>query len=200
MGLRQRVLGAPPMFDLFQRLVGAPVSKAHFVAEHVRARAGDRILDIGCGTGALLELLPPGVEYVGVDLDPGYIERGRTRVGGRGTFICADIRAYEPFSTFDVVMGYGVLHHLDDEGVREACGVANRALRPGGRVLFAEPARTDRQAWLERALMNRDRGQYVRRSESYAGLMRDHFPTTSIEVVPDGYRIPYTFVILEAIR
>jgi SAM-dependent methyltransferase len=200
MDLFQRLLGVPRVFDLFQQLVGAPRSKAHFVTEHVRARAGERILDLGCGTGAILEFLPPGIEYVGVDLHPGYLELGRTRLGGRGTFICADITTYEPSSDFDVVIAYGVLHHLDDEAVRAACSVARRALPPGGRVLFAEPARTDAQSRLERAIMNRDRGRYVRTPKQYVALMQEQFAATASEVVPDGYRIPYTFVILEASR
>jgi SAM-dependent methyltransferase len=148
----------------------------------------------------MLELLPPDVTYVGVDLDPGYVERARTRFRRRGTFVCADITSYEPSATFDVVIAYGVLHHLDDEGTRAACGVASRALRAGGRVLFAEPCRTEEQGWLEKAIMNRDRGRYIRTTARYVELMNERFPATSTDVVTVGYRIPYTLVILEANR
>jgi SAM-dependent methyltransferase len=148
----------------------------------------------------MLEFLPHSVEYVGVDLDVGYVERGRARLGGRGTFICADITDYEASSIFDIVIAYGVLHHLDDKGVRAACGVASRALPPGGRVLFAEPARTDDQSSLEKAIMNRDRGRYVRTSRQYVALMQEHFATATSEQLSGGYRIPYTFVVLKANR
>jgi cyclopropane fatty-acyl-phospholipid synthase-like methyltransferase len=200
-GLRQRVLGDPRGFDLFQRLVGARRAKASFVAHHVRPRDGDRILDLGCGTGGLLELLPHGVVYVGVELDAAYVERARRRFGSRGTFVHADIATYEPRSTFDIVIAYGVLHHLEDQRVRSACRLAHRALHASGRVLFAEPCRTDEQGRLETALMNRDRGRYIRTPERYAELMREHFEETARpELAEDGYRIPYTFVILEARR
>ena len=199
-GLRQRVLGAPRGFDLFQRLVGAQASKARFVADHVRPEPRDRILDLGCGTGAMLALLPPEVAYVGVDLDPGYVERARTRFGSRGTFVCADITTYDPGPAFDVVILYGVLHHLDDEAVRAVSAVAHRALRAPGRLLCAEPCRTDEQTPLERALMNRDRGRHIRTPAHYAELVGERFATTATDVMPDSYRIPYTFVVVEASR
>lgn len=200
-GLRQRVLGAPRGFDLFQRLVGARRSKANFVAKHVQPKHGDRILDLGCGTGAILELLPPGVEYVGVELDRAYVHRARMRFGDRATFVCSDLASYEPASTFDIVIAYGVLHHLDDGGVRSACRVAHRALREEARLLFAEPCRTDQQGWLATTLMNRDRGRYIRTPERYAELMSEQFEQTkSPQLAADDYRIPYTFVILEARR
>ena len=199
-GFRQRLLGFPRGFDLFQRLVGAPKSKRHFVTAHVRAGAGDRILDLGCATGAMLEFLPPGIEYVGVDLDPGYIEQAEATRGGRGTFVCADITTYDPQAEFDIVMGYGILHHLDDDGVRAACRVADRAFGSFGRVLFAEPCLIERQSWLERTLMAIDRGRYIRTPERYSELMTELLPAPATDLVTEGYRIPYTLVILEARR
>jgi SAM-dependent methyltransferase len=148
----------------------------------------------------MLEFLPDDVEYVGVDYDPDYIKSGRIRFRGRGTFICADITSYEPSTIVDVVIAYGVLHHLDDEGVRATCRVATQALRPGGRVLFAEPTRTEDAGRLARAMIDHDRGRYVRAPESYASLMRGDFPEVTRELVSHGYRLPYTFVVLEAER
>lgn len=41
---------------------------------HRLLKAGDHIIDVGCGAGYLLECIPPGVTYVGVDLNPHFIE------------------------------------------------------------------------------------------------------------------------------
>lgn len=44
---------------------------------YLRPRAHDVLLDYGCGPGALVDLLPPGVRYVGYDWSSGMVERAR---------------------------------------------------------------------------------------------------------------------------
>ena len=53
--------------------------------EHVRVEAlrpfpGARLLDAGCGTGSLLDNLPPDVHYVGFDVNPAYLEAAERAV------------------------------------------------------------------------------------------------------------------------
>jgi SAM-dependent methyltransferase len=197
--VKARLLALPEAFDLYQRLVGAPRSKRLFVAQHVRATPGERVLDLGCGTGELLSYLPRGVSYLGIDLDDSYVERARKKFGLRGEFICADATAYESNgSYFDAVIGYGILHHLDDEQCRAAIGVADRALRRGGRAVFAEPARVTGQGVLERTLMNNDRGRHIRTVGAYLALMSARFSDPAADLVRRSYRIPFTLVVLQA--
>jgi SAM-dependent methyltransferase len=198
--LRQRVLGLPRGYELFQRLVGAPRSKEYFVEQHVRAKPGDRVLDLGSGTGAMLYFLPGGVRYTGVEIDPGYVERATEAFKGRGEFVCADITAYQPTSEFDLVIAYGVLHHLDDAQVLAAIDVAHRALRPGGRALFDEPCRREGQGRLEQIIMDRDRGAHIRAIADYVGLVSNRFAEVSTDLDTNHYRIPYSSIIIEATR
>jgi SAM-dependent methyltransferase len=193
-----RTLGVAHVYDLFQRVVGAPGSKRRFVEDFVRARPGERVLDLGCGTGAMLELLPHEVSYVGVEIDPNYVRRARARLGDRGEFVCADLTTYQPERAFDLVLAHGVMHHLDDRGVTAACEVAGRALVPGGRVLLAEPCRLPGQSRLETALMDRDRGRYIRTPERYLELLGEWFPSVENYHMTGSYRIPYSMLILEA--
>lgn len=145
----------------------------------------------------MLKLRPSGITYVGVDVDPGYIDRAKTKFD-RGTFVCADITRYEPPSEFDAVIAYGVLHHLDDDGTRAALGAARRALAADGRALFAEPCRTDEQGWFEKTIMNLDRGRHIRTAARYVELMKERFAGASTDEATAGYRIPYTLVIFRA--
>jgi ubiquinone/menaquinone biosynthesis C-methylase UbiE len=43
-------------------------------------KAGERVLLLGCGTGADLPLLPEGIEAIGVDISPGMLAKARSRL------------------------------------------------------------------------------------------------------------------------
>lgn len=180
-------------FELYQALVGASRSKRRFVEGFVRPRPGDRVLDLGCGTGALLGFMPEGVEYVGVDVDERYIAAARKRYGTRAEFVCADGTSYEPEGTYDLAVAYGVLHHLDDAQARSLLDVATAA----SRFVAAEPCATPGSAALERWMMAHDRGRFIRNEEAYLDLVRTAFPQVSAELVPGTYRIPFTLVVLD---
>jgi SAM-dependent methyltransferase len=81
------------------------------IASYVRAFGLRRILDVGCGTGDLLALLPPDVTYVGVDIAPTAVEAARRRFGERAncSFYCADFRSWRcPVDALDGVVWAGI--------------------------------------------------------------------------------------------
>ncbi len=101
---------------------------------------GMEVVDLGCGPGSitlgLAEAVTPG-EVVGIDLDPGAIERARVMAAERGI---ANVRfepgsAYEvpvPSGSADAVCAFNLLQHLADP--LRALDEARRLLRPGGIV------------------------------------------------------------------
>ena len=105
-----------------------------------RLRAGERVLDAGCGTGYLaagLRRARPDVLVVGSDLSAGML--GNARDAGAGPLVQADATRL-PFGdgAFDVVAARGVLHHLPD--VAAALREWRRVLAPDGAVvLLSEP-------------------------------------------------------------
>ncbi len=101
-----------------------------------------RLLDIGTGTGRILELLAPHTEQsVGLDLDHGMLALARAALGeaelSRAAVRHGDLHRppFEPGS-FDVAVMHHVLHLLDDPA--GAVAEAARLLRPGGRLLVAD--------------------------------------------------------------
>ncbi len=95
------------------------------------------ILDVGCGTGANLEMLARFGDAEGVDVSPEALtfcrERGldNVRQGEAERLPFAD-------DSFDLITALDVVEHLDDDaaGLREM----RRVLRPGGRALLFVPA------------------------------------------------------------
>lgn len=108
-----------------------------------RGRLG-RLLDIGTGTGRLLELLAPRVAAgVGVDASRAMLALARARLARVGLAHCsvrlADMyRLPLPDRGFDLVVLQMVLHHAETPGA--ALAEAARVLRPGGILLAVDLA------------------------------------------------------------
>lgn len=195
-GIRS-VLSHPRVYEGLQRLLGAETGRARFVADHVRPRAGERVLDLGCGPGEMLTHLE-GTRYVGVDLSAEYIERAKARFGKRGEFHVGDVTEIaDDLGRFDVVISVGVLHHLDDDGVRHMLSFAADALGEGGRVVTLDPTHAEGQSPIATAVQARDRGQHIRRPAAYAALANEVFGDVRRFVRGDLNAIPYTHCALE---
>lgn len=191
-GLRS-ILSYPAVYDTMQRLMGARALREHNVRTHVRPFPGMRILDLGCGTAEVLDALPNDVEYVGYDMSAAYIESARRRFGGRGRFHCgllqeADIGSDE---RYDIVIGTGVLHHLDDDSVLTFLSTAAAALKPGGRIYTVDPCFAEQQNPVARFLISRDRGQHVRDATGYLELARRVAANVTGRIVHTRW-VPYT--------
>src|SRR5262249_37124560 len=103
-------LKVPFLYNLFGAAVGANALRRRLVQNHVQARSGDKVIDIGCGSAQALEFLPD-VNYIGLDVNPDYIAFARRTYGSKGTFVVGDVRSLNADSRFhnaDIVMALGV--------------------------------------------------------------------------------------------
>jgi SAM-dependent methyltransferase len=110
----------------------------------ISAVDGLRVLDLGCGTGKqAFALLSKGAQVDGIDISDKYIDSARQEAVAMGldesrwSFQAMDAHALRfGERTFDLVVGRGILHHLD---LHTAVAEIRRVLKPGGRALFLEP-------------------------------------------------------------
>jgi SAM-dependent methyltransferase len=195
------VLSAPWAYRLFGLLVGAHATRTTFAQQYVRPRPGQRILDIGCGTGNLVPYLP-GTEYLGFDPSPEYVAAARSLHGDGATFLCERVSDHvvERHASFDVAIASGVLHHLDDAEALELFRIAHDSLKIGGRLVTLDGCYTESQGSLARFLLSRDRGRHVRTRDGYLRLASQVFGDVRASVRDGLLRLPYTHVILECTR
>lgn len=114
--------------------------------EALSPRLGDRVLDVGCGSGQFAVAIAPLVaQVVGVDLTPAMLDRARAQQAQAGVanveWLQADSAALPVADgAFDIVVSRSMLHHAADPGATLA--EMRRACAPGGRmaVLDLTPA------------------------------------------------------------
>jgi SAM-dependent methyltransferase len=195
-----RVLENPAVFEHVMRWLGGPRECKRFVEELVRPEWGARVLDAGCGTGTLLDALPPHVRYVGFDTNGAYIERARRKYGERGTFVCtrAGDDRYGIGGSFDVVVARGLLHHVEDAEADRFLENASRLLRPGGVFVSIDPTLHKGQSMVARLLVSLDRGRCVRTPEAYRRLLDRHFKQVDERVATDLLTVPYSHYLARA--
>jgi ubiquinone/menaquinone biosynthesis C-methylase UbiE len=100
----------------------------------------ERVLDVGCGTGALLEAVRerwPGAAGVGVDLSLEMLAIARRRLPPAVALVAADAGRL-PFAdgAFDGATCTSVLHHWPEPAT--ALAEVARVLRPGGRLVLTD--------------------------------------------------------------
>lgn len=194
-----RIFESATVYESFQRLLGSDAARRRLVRDHVGPFPEARILDIGCGTGTMLDYLPEDVDYVGYDLNPRYIEAARRRHPGRGRFFCARVEeAPEEPDRFDLVLAMAILHHLGDTEADRLMASAHRHLRPGGSLVTLDPVRHPGQSPVARLLVALDRGRRVRTPDGYRDLAAARFPSVETALLTDLLPIPYSHFLMRA--
>src|SRR5438093_1219996 len=119
-------------------LATAQERKLDLVCRKLRLERGDRLLDVGCGWGALVLHAAEryGVDALGVTLSEAQAElaRGRIRAAGLEGRCRVEVRDYRELEgeTFDKVASIGMFEHVGEELLPEYFARVRDALRPGG--------------------------------------------------------------------
>lgn len=135
---------AAPFYDAGCTLVGLGRRFRAWTLRHAALRAGEQVLDVGCGTGVLTCLAAQAVgetgEAVGIDPGPAMIAVARRRSSARRVrFQLAAIEQL-PFEDqrFDVVLSSLMLHHLPPDLKTQGLAEVYRVLRPAGRLVVVD--------------------------------------------------------------
>jgi ubiquinone/menaquinone biosynthesis C-methylase UbiE len=139
---RRYFAASAPSWDTIRALHVADTTVERAVLEVLGPRQFDSLLDLGTGTGRMLELLRGlYTRGVGIDASTDMLAVARANLDRAG-ITEAQVRLGDiqnlPFdrNSFDVITIHQVLHYLDDP--ERAIAEAARVLRPGGRLLVVD--------------------------------------------------------------
>jgi ubiquinone/menaquinone biosynthesis C-methylase UbiE len=158
---RDRYLPAlrfPALTRFFDPLISRALPERRFkqrLLEQATLSPGQRVLDLGCGTGTLAIMVKaahPGADVVGLDADPEILALAESKAKAAE----AEVRFDEGLSTelpyedesFDRVLSTLFFHHLTGPDKRRTAAEVARVLRPRGELHIADWGRpSDRLMW-----------------------------------------------------
>lgn len=133
-----------PLYDVVHRVSGLGGVHGEMVTA-AGLQAGQRVLDVGCGTGNLLRSAGNrhrDVELFGVDPDLKMLARAERKLRRAGLPARLDKGFAQelsfPDDSFDVVFSSLMLHHLETSSKDEMLAEVRRVLRPGGVFVLAD--------------------------------------------------------------
>ena len=129
-----------PFYDPLTRLLGTRSALRRLV-EQAGLAPGQRVLDLGCGTGALTLVAKgaqPGIEITGLDPDEKALARA-SRKAERAGLAIAFVQGFGdalpfPDASFERVLSSFMFHHLESAQKPGVLRELRRVLRPGGRL------------------------------------------------------------------
>jgi 2-polyprenyl-3-methyl-5-hydroxy-6-metoxy-1,4-benzoquinol methylase len=184
----------------------AYVLQAMLAEHHVDVR-GKSVLDAGCGTGFFVEhFLSRGARVSGVDLTDVSVANLSRRFP-EARFEVADLSAWNPRETYDLVSCFDVLFHIvDDDAWERALTNLVAAVKPGGWLAFSEiflPGKRRREAHNTERGRERYRTALLARGMAWVGERPTHHlmnrplgPFRFLNRVPDLlYRVDLTLLM-----
>ena len=177
MGLGTHLLEQSFVYRLWQAPFAAEKVKPLLAGNDLRRVR--RVLDVGCGPGTNTTLFAHA-EYLGIDINPRYVEQARRRYGR--AFTVADAASYEAAAgeSYDLILMNSFLHHLDVQAVDRVLGHVGTLLSPDGNIHILDlvlPPNPSISRWL--AL--RDRGGFPRPLEEWRQMFARHFHILAFE-------------------
>jgi ubiquinone/menaquinone biosynthesis C-methylase UbiE len=112
-------------------------------------KPGDKLLEIGCGTGLFTEKVykASGATIIATDISEDLLEVARQQHPGIEFKVDDAMNISFPANSFDGVYGSSIIHHLD---LKKSMEEIMRVLKPGGRTVFAEPNMLNPQIFIQK--------------------------------------------------
>jgi cyclopropane-fatty-acyl-phospholipid synthase len=185
-----------------QTLEQAQENKLEHICRKLRLRPGERLLDIGCGWGALVTWAAKyhGVQAHGITLSERQLEIARERIAAEGLedrvkVELRDYRALEGVGVYDKVSSVGMFEHVGLANLQVYNETVHRVLKPGG-LFLNHGISHEEEGWrrdsVDSAFINRyvfPDGELDMVSNVQRGMERAHFEIHDVENLRPHYAL-----------
>ena len=181
----------------------AQESKLEHICRKLRLKPGERLLDIGCGWGALIRYAARayGVQALGITLSEPQARFAQERIAAEGhqERCRVEVRDYRDLprgAVFDKIVSVGMFEHVGRERLPRYFGTAYRLLQPGGLFLnhgivsLSPNTLTQRLIWRQGSFIQRyvfPDGELVQPSEVLRVAERAGFEARDLESLREHY-------------
>ncbi|MEM9336853.1 MAG: cyclopropane fatty acyl phospholipid synthase [Patescibacteria group bacterium] len=156
--LDERMVYTSAMWSGVTTLEAAQEQKLEALCQKMGLKAGDRILDIGCGWGSLMQFAAEryGVMCVGLTVSKEQKALGEERCQGLPVeFVLTDYREYVDETGFDHIVSVEMLEAVGPKNFKTYFNKVHELLKPGGRFVLQTiglqtPARPAGDLWIDR--------------------------------------------------
>ncbi|MGB6601914.1 MAG: cyclopropane-fatty-acyl-phospholipid synthase family protein [Candidatus Cybelea sp.] len=182
--------------DGVNSLEDAQSAKVDYTLRKLRLRPGERLLDVGCGWGALvIRAAKLGAQALGITLSRPQRDEAQRRIAAAGVtaFARVELRDYRELrgELFDKIVSIGMFEHVGRSKFAEYFRAAYDALRPGG--LFLNHAIADQsgeRSWKSTGFMGHfifPDGELVPVSDALRFAERAGFEVRGVENLREHY-------------
>jgi SAM-dependent methyltransferase len=194
-GIR-RILEFSFFYDLLMDMLGRKKGVISYVNDFVKPQPNSKILDVGCGTSYILNMLPKSIDYTGFDLNEKYISDNKIKYPS-AKFYVAKADTFLTEEKYDIVLCNALVHHLTDTEVKVLFNNIKRFLKPSGRLIMLDPVRVNQQHFFAKLLISNDRGQNIKTEEGYKLIMQECFSKVKTTIT-NLSSFPYNHIVSEA--
>lgn len=196
-----RLITIPAFYRSFQDILGGVSARASLKRDFFPDLHGLTVLEVGCGPGTWFEEVKDCEHYTGIDWNGEHIAQANAAYGSnKARFIEGDIvtDVGKDGEKFDRIFAFGILHHIDDGGVKNLMAIIRQRLKEGGQFISIDPVYHEGQHFLARWMKNRDSGKNIRTQMGYEALIQPELGQCEAVTVTDRLRIPYSHCIITA--
>lgn len=181
----------PLLFNIVRSiLVGGKKRMYDEIRKTVNAQKGDKILDVGCGTGEFASLFDSSVDYTGIDMNKNFLGHASS-VYKNKKFIQMDAAKMDfKKNEFDTVLLLSFMHHFPEELLDKILKEVNKVAKKGIIVLDPVPKKYNPLSKLFYVL---DRGDFIRKKEEQLRILNKHLAVNNYREFKTGL---YTLSII----